>query len=193
MVGTMNPEEGELRPQLLDRFGLFVEMPAVIDGSTRQDIVRNRLLFDADPKTFLQQYALQQKTLYQRIVSARTQLNALTFPDEIHQKVSDLCCAAQVEGVRADLVLLRAARAHAALLQRSHIDCQDIDAVEEWALAHRRRAQSKPESKSESDPSHPRDNSANGTNQKDLLRVLAPEPVPLLPVKDVRPLATKKP
>lgn len=198
LVGTMNPEEGELRPQLLDRFGLMLELPAQLDAATRQQIVRTRLAFDENPQAFMQQHQAQQDALRTRIQHAQQRLNDLPFSDDIHQQVSELCCAAQTEGVRADLVLLRAARAHAALQQREKITAQDVEAVAEWALAHRRQAwpeqaqspqppmAQQPQNQPRSEPASQAHTNSNHWGE------LPPEPVPIQPVKSVRPLPLKK-
>ncbi|MFN3988468.1 MAG: ATP-binding protein [Rhodocyclaceae bacterium] len=139
LVGTMNPEEGELRPQLLDRFGLYLRLGDTLDVATRQAIVRARLAYDADPAAFVAAHARQQQQWAERIVSARARLAAIPFTDEVHAIVAERCCAAQVEGVRADLVMLRAARAHAAFDGDERIRREDIDAVAEFVLGHRRK------------------------------------------------------
>jgi magnesium chelatase subunit I len=138
LVGTMNPEEGELRPQLLDRFGLYVRADRLIDPATRQRIVRARLEFDAAPSAFLERHAERQRQLAGRLAAARARLRELPFTDAVFSRVGALCHDARVEGVRADLAMLRAARAHAALGERAEIDAADIDAVAELVLAHRR-------------------------------------------------------
>ncbi|MFA7607016.1 MAG: ATP-binding protein [Rhodocyclaceae bacterium] len=138
LVGTMNPEEGELRPQLLDRFGLFVRLDERLDAATRQAIVRARLAFDADPPAFASIWAPQQQALRQRLAEARQRVAGIPFCDASHERVAGLCAAAGVEGVRADLVMLRAARAQAALDGATAIDAGHIDAVAELVLAHRR-------------------------------------------------------
>lgn len=138
LIGTMNPEEGQLRPQLLDRFGLFVRLGNVPDVATRKAIVKTRMAFDADPQGFAQQHAAAQQALAQRITTARGGVAALDWSDAVHEHVAQLCQQAGVEGVRADLVMLRAARAHAALAGRAEVGIADVDAVAELALAHRR-------------------------------------------------------
>ncbi|MDQ7990815.1 MAG: ATP-binding protein, partial [Candidatus Dactylopiibacterium sp.] len=140
LVGTMNPEEGELRPQLLDRFGLFVRLDATLPAPEREAIVRTRLAFDADPAGFVHRHAADEAALATRIAAARSRLPALAFDDALHAEVAARCHAAAVEGVRADLVMLRAARAHAALAGRASILADDLDAVSELVLAHRRHA-----------------------------------------------------
>lgn len=139
LVGTMNPEEGELRPQLLDRFGLCVRLGEIADPASRQAIVRARLAFDAAPAAFVRRHHGALQALAARIAGARAKLAQIDFDEAAHERVAALCHAAGVEGVRADLVMLRAARAHAALDGRASITGADIDAVAELVLAHRRK------------------------------------------------------
>jgi magnesium chelatase subunit I len=223
LVGTMNPEEGELRPQLLDRFGLLVRLNDMIDAPTRREIVRSRLAFEADPAGFSHSHAKDQEALKERLSQARARLESLVFTDAVHDRVSELCFAAGVEGVRADLVMLRAARAHAALEGAPQIRDTDIDAVQVLVLGHRRRDRSAsspdeasgPES-SGADPSDARQavgssrspGSAAGdpdgsrdtaTTEPDRTGdgqdwgAMPPEPTPIRPLADVRPLPVKKP
>ncbi|QIL43653.1 AAA domain-containing protein [Acidovorax sp. HDW3] len=140
LVGTMNPEEGELRPQLLDRFGLAVTLGNPQDAATRQAIVRARLQFEAAPQALLAAHAPAQARLVDVIASARARLATLDWSDAVHQRAAELALQAGVDGVRADLVMLRAARALAALEQRERVLPADVDAVAELALAHRRGA-----------------------------------------------------
>lgn len=139
LIGTMNPEEGELRPQLLDRFGLMVELDNCFDSEVRQRIVRARLAFDADPDVFRQSYADEQQSLARRIREAREMLPALSFDDAVHADVSARCIAAAVDGMRADLVMLRAARALAAIDGAVKVTTQHVARVAEAVLTHRRR------------------------------------------------------
>lgn len=138
LVGTMNPEEGELRPQLLDRFGLSVALDNPSDAPQRQAIVRTRLAFDADPQALLARHAAAQARLVESLAAARARLADLSWPDAVVQHAANLALAAGVDGIRADLVMLRAARALAALEQRDSVRVDDVDAVAELALAHRR-------------------------------------------------------
>lgn len=142
LVGTMNPEEGELRPQLLDRFGLALALSNYEDPAARQAIVRARLAFDADPEAFRAAVAQQQAALAGQVARARAALGALVFGDAVHDRVSALCLEAAVDGVRADLVMLRAARALAAWQDAAAIDTGHVDAVAELVLHHRRHADS---------------------------------------------------
>lgn len=161
LVGTMNPEEGELRPQLLDRFGLFLRLEAQLPPAERQAIVRARLAFDADPIAFHQRHQAAEHALAARIAAARATLPAIPYTDAAHAEVAERCHAAAVEGVRADLVMLRAARAHAALQGRSEIAATDIAAVAELVLAHRRSVP--PEAAEQ-----PRANAGSGNAQDEL-------------------------
>ena len=138
LIGTMNPEEGQLRPQLLDRFGLFVQLGNVPDVATRKAIVKTRMAYDADHEAFAARHAEAQQALAARVAAARESVATLDWSEAVHDHVAQLCQGAGVEGVRADLVMLRAARAHAALAGRSEVTVADVDAVAELALAHRR-------------------------------------------------------
>ncbi|MFM0594362.1 ATP-binding protein [Paraburkholderia dilworthii] len=138
LIGTMNPEEGELRPQLIDRFGLMVELQNCFEPQVRQQIVKARLAFDLDPQGFRAGYAQQQALYVRRIQAARATLPQLAFDDAVHARVSALCIDAAVDGLRADLVMLRAARALAALEQAAAVTAEHVDRVAEAVLVHRR-------------------------------------------------------
>ncbi|MFM0505908.1 ATP-binding protein [Paraburkholderia caffeinilytica] len=138
LIGTMNPEEGELRPQLIDRFGLMVGLQNCFEPQVRQQIVKARLAFDLDPQGFRADYAQQQETYVQRICAAREALPQLGFDDAVHAHVSARCIDAAVDGLRADLVMLRAARALAALEQATAVTTEHVERVAEAVLMHRR-------------------------------------------------------
>ncbi|MFZ4963014.1 ATP-binding protein [Pseudomonas gingeri] len=139
LIGTMNPEEGELRPQLLDRFGLNVALSGQPLPGERGQIIRRRLDFDNDPEAFCEQWEQQQQALRQRCEQARALLPAIALDDQALAEITERCFAAGVDGLRADLVWLRAARAHAAWRGGQRIAEEDIEAVAEFALRHRRR------------------------------------------------------
>ncbi|CAN7657721.1 ATP-binding protein [Pseudorhodoferax sp. LjRoot39] len=142
LVGTMNPEEGALRPQLLDRLGLCVRLANVADLDQRQAIVRARLQFEADPAAFRARHAAQQAALADRLAAARARVQApeaLPWSDAVLQAAGALCVQAQVDGLRADLVLLRAARAWAAWQGEAEVTPAHVQAVAELALVHRRK------------------------------------------------------
>ncbi|MDR7251901.1 magnesium chelatase subunit D [Nocardioides sp. BE266] len=139
LVGTMNPEEGELRPQLLDRFGLTVEIAAPRDPQLRAEVVRRRLAFDADPHAFVESYADAERALTDRIASARKLLPEVELTDAVLTKVAEVCAAFEVDGMRADIVTTRTAIAHAAWHGRTFITRADIRQAALLALPHRRR------------------------------------------------------
>ena len=139
LVGTMNPEEGELRPQLLDRFGLTVEVAAPRDPAQRAEVVRRRLLFDADPQAFQTRYANAEERLRIRIRQAQSILARVQLTDAALLKIAEVCSAAGVDGMRADIVMARAAAAHAAWHDREEVNVEDLRAAARLALPHRRR------------------------------------------------------
>jgi magnesium chelatase subunit D len=139
LVGTMNPEEGELRPQLLDRFGLTVEIAAPRDPASRVDVVRRRLAYDADADTFAAGYQASETALAQRIRQARSNLDSVVLGDGALLKIAEVCAAFEVDGMRADIVTARAAVAHAAWHGRRYVTRPDIRAAARLALPHRRR------------------------------------------------------
>ncbi|MEM7291835.1 MAG: AAA family ATPase [Pseudomonadota bacterium] len=142
LVGTMNPEEGELRPQLLDRFGLCVEVNDNYSVEERVAIARARLQFDADPVAFVSDCLWQQQALEAQLAGARQRLTAVHMPEALEESIAARCQSERVEGVRADILIQRASRAYAALHARDCVQADDIEAVAEFALAHRRQAQS---------------------------------------------------
>ncbi len=139
LVGTMNPEEGELRPQLLDRFGLTVQVAASRDPKVRAEVVRRRLAFDADPDGFALKEQDAEQELASRILSARERLPRVRLPDAALEQITALCAAFDVDGMRADLVMARTAAAHAAWHDRDVISTQDVRIAARFALPHRRR------------------------------------------------------
>jgi len=141
LVGTMNPEEGELRPQLLDRFGLTVEAAAPRDPALRGEVVRRRLAYDADPAGFCGAWRDAEAGLAARIVAAQALLPGVVLPDATLRQVASVCAAFDVDGLRADLVTARAAIAHAAWEGRGEVTAVDVRAAARLALPHRRRRQ----------------------------------------------------
>ncbi|MDN5743501.1 MAG: VWA domain-containing protein [Nocardioidaceae bacterium] len=139
LVGTMNPEEGELRPQLLDRFGLTVEVAAPRDPRLRAEVVRRRMSYDLDPTGFAAAYARDEQSLRERIAAAQTLLGAVRLTDAGLLKIAEVCAAFDVDGLRADIVTARAAMAHAAWSGRSEVSLPDIRVAATLALPHRRR------------------------------------------------------
>lgn len=163
LIGTMNPDEGELRPQLLDRFGLCVELQDQPDASERMQIVQHRLAFDDNSSEFLEHFKADQSELRLKIQSAQQQLVDVTVSIEMQAIIAEHCQAANVEGVRADLALYRAARAYAALQNKNQVSKDDIEAVENFVLQHRKQEQPEqpPASSSQQQQNKPETNQQN--------------------------------
>jgi Mg-chelatase subunit ChlI len=139
LVGTMNPEEGELRPQLLDRFALCVEIKSIPDLAQRVEIVQRRLEYEQNPARFYKLWQPQEQALTQRIAQAQRLLGAVSYAEQDLYRIAALTSEFQVDGHRADIVILKAALAHAAFEGRSTIDQADILLAAELALPHRLR------------------------------------------------------
>ncbi len=137
LVGTMNPEEGELRPQLLDRFGLCVEVYSIRDKSLRVEILRRKAEYDGDPKNFIEKWLPEQKQLAQKIMKAKETLNKIEIDNDILSKIVDITAGFNLDGHRADIVLLKASRANAAFNERQRITTEDIRKVAPFCLRHR--------------------------------------------------------
>jgi magnesium chelatase subunit D len=135
----MNPEEGELRPQLLDRFGLAVDVAAPRDPALRVEVVRRRMSYDADPAGFAARWAEQERVLADRVAAARLARTEVDLPDAVLLAVAQVCAALEVDGLRADLVTARTARAHAAWCGRHEVTDEDVRVAARLALPHRRR------------------------------------------------------
>jgi magnesium chelatase subunit D len=142
LIGTMNPEEGDLRPQLLDRFGLVVEVAAPRETAVRAEIVRRRLAFEDDSARFLADWQGEQENLRRRIVGARERLPCVAVPEGLVTFISQLCCDFEVDGLRADLTLHKTARARAAFHDREVVTLEDVRAAAEMVLPHRRKHRS---------------------------------------------------
>ncbi|MFG2141988.1 putative cobaltochelatase [Streptomyces sp. NPDC048650] len=139
LVGTMNPEEGELRPQLLDRFGLTVEVAASREPEQRVEVVRRRLAYDDDPAAFAGSWAEEEAALRDRIAAARGLLPSVRLGDAALRQIAATCAAFEVDGMRADIVMARTATALAAWAGRSEVRSEDVRQAALLALPHRRR------------------------------------------------------
>ncbi|GAA0559888.1 putative cobaltochelatase [Paractinoplanes ferrugineus] len=139
LVGTMNPEEGEPRPQLLDRFGLVVDVVAPRVAGQRAEVVRRRLAYEAGPDGFAARFAADERDLADRIVAARTQLPRVVLPDRELDRIARVCLAYGVDGMRADIVVARCAVALAAWHGRDVVTTDDVRDAARLALPHRRR------------------------------------------------------
>lgn len=139
LIGTMNPEEGELRPQLLDRFGLTVEVAASRVPAQRVEVVRRRMAYDADPAGFAARYRDADRALTERVEAARERVGKVLLSEAALLKIAEVCAAFEVDGLRADIVTARAAIAHAAWEGRDEVTRADIRRAALLALPHRRR------------------------------------------------------
>ncbi|OPF75257.1 magnesium chelatase [Streptomyces antioxidans] len=139
LVGTMNPEEGELRPQLLDRFGLTVEVAASRDTGERVEVVRRRLAYDEDPEGFAARWAADEEALRERIAAARALLPRVGLGDRALRQIAAVCAGFEVDGMRADIVTARTATALAAWAGRTDVRTEDVRGAALLSLPHRRR------------------------------------------------------
>ncbi len=144
LVGTMNPEEGELRPQLLDRFGLCVEVFAESDLEDRKLLMQRREVYDNHPHDFIARFQGQNKETAEKIVQARGLLPNVTIPQDLRTFICDLCTQNNVAGHRADLVIEQASLAYAALRERHEVTMEDINKIAQMALFHRIRNMAPP-------------------------------------------------
>lgn len=140
LVGTMNPEEGDLRPQLLDRFAFSVHISGLLDPRQRVEIMERRVAFELDPEGFRDEWRTEEKRLSDQIQRAWEVVNEVQYSRRDLASIAHLTASMKVDGHRADLVILRGAQAHAALQGRAHIADEDILLAAELALPHRVKA-----------------------------------------------------
>lgn len=139
LVGSGNPEEGELRPQLLDRFGMHAEITTIREPELRVKIVEERMSFDQSPQTWFEKYESEQFSIQDRIITAQNLLNQVTISQDFQLKISQVCSELQVEGLRGDIVSTRAAKALAAFENREEVTLEDIRRTITLCLRHRLR------------------------------------------------------
>jgi len=139
LVGSGNPEEGELRPQLLDRFGMHAVIKTVKDPKLRVKVVEERTLFDVDPQLWINKYQNQQDIIKNRIIEARKLISLVKISDDFKLKISQVCSELDVDGLRGDIVTNRASKAFAAFNQREEVTLEDIEKVITLCLRHRLR------------------------------------------------------
>ena len=139
LVGSGNPEEGELRPQLLDRFGMHAEIRTVKDPILRVKVVEERTSFDQTPKLWIENYETEQQKLREKIIQAQNLLPSVDLDYDSRIKISEVCSRLDVDGLRGDIVTNRAARAHAAYNGRDKVTVEDISKVITLCLRHRLR------------------------------------------------------
>ena len=141
LVGTMNPEEGDLRPQLLDRFGLAVEVDGIMVAEERREVVRRRMAYEADPFVFMDEWEEQEERERERLLRSRALLNRVTVSDDILGLITDICAEYQVDGLRGDIVMYKTASTIAAYDGRTEVDVEDVREAALLALLHRQRRQ----------------------------------------------------
>ncbi len=140
LIGTMNPEEGELRPQFLDRFGLCAVVQTVSDLASREAIVNRRLVFEDDPERFLREWERADRSISGQIVRARAGLERVAVPEDMKTRAVRLAQDLHVQGHRADITILKAARAHAALMEKSRVEEEDVAEAARLAVPHRMKS-----------------------------------------------------
>jgi len=141
LIGTMNPEEGDLRPQLLDRFGLCVDVEGIDDVEKRVEIMERSLQFEQDPAAFCEKWHDEDRKLTMQITLARKQLPTVKYSKEILENIANLSVEVAVDGHRADIFMLKTAQTIAAFHQRNHITDDDVKEAAELVLMHRLRRQ----------------------------------------------------
>ncbi len=139
LIGTMNPEEGELRPQLLDRFGLAIDVGGLAEPRERAEVVRRRIAYEADPAAFAARWADEEEATRVRLAAARALLPGVTLDDALLDVIATICAGSGVEGLRADLTIYKTACALAAWAGRAVVGAEDVRLAAELALPHRRR------------------------------------------------------
>ena len=139
LIGSGNPEEGELRPQLLDRFGMHAEIRTISDPNLRVKIVEERISFDQAPQMWLDKYQNQQLEIQNRIVTAQKLLSTVRISKDYQLKISQICSLLSIEGLRGDIVSTRAAKALAAFENRIEVTLEDIKRTISLCLRHRLR------------------------------------------------------
>ncbi|MDB0615612.1 AAA family ATPase [Tenacibaculum dicentrarchi] len=182
LVGSMNPEEGSLRPQLKDRFGLSVHITTPTDVKIRQKIIKQRFLFDDAPIAFIDAYKSKDATIAKQIIKAKEVLLSIKITDEIIEYCSELAVLHQVEGLRADILLVKTARAFAAYQNISEITKKDVDTIADFVLNHRslnndapnqqNPPDNSPENKDEQPPENP---SETNVSKEEKVALLIPK------------------
>lgn len=204
LIGTMNPEEGELRPQLLDRFAFCVELNEQLSTEERVLAVQRRLQFDDSPAAMTDTFQASQQELSQKILSAQQLINRVFLSTEIQLTIAEQCAMAGCEGLRADIALQRAAKAYAAWLGETDVNAAHVDVVAEFVLCHRRHDEAPSSSaaqppSSQSPPSQPhsgedkesREQQNTPLNQNDWGEI-PPQPITAGAARKLTPFIDKK-
>lgn len=139
LVGTMNPEEGDLRPQLLDRFGLAVEVDGALEPADRREVVRRRIAFEAEPHSFMSRWLGAEAQERERLRSGRRLLPQVGVGEDLLELITDICAEYQVDGLRGDIVMYKTASTIAAYENRTQVTAEDVREAAQMALLHRQR------------------------------------------------------
>jgi len=137
LIGTMNPEEGELRPQFIDRFGLSVSVKGIEKARARIDIVKRRIVFESSPESFIKKWTRKERLISDQIMNARKLLLKINVPDTVLDLAVRVCIKAKVRGHRADITLIKAASELAAFLEKAAVSVDDLKAVLPLVISHR--------------------------------------------------------
>jgi len=164
LIGSMNPEEGDLRPQLKDRFGLSVNIKTITDSNLREQIIENRINFDDNPKQFSEKYASEQHQLGDKIKNAKAHLSKVTLQKSNYKLAADLALKNQVEGHRADILLIKTARAYASYLGDVKVDPFHLEKIAHLELNHRSNITEPPNNQNEN-PQDDSDQKQDDTDQ----------------------------
>jgi magnesium chelatase subunit I len=137
LVGSGNPEEGDLRPQLLDRFGMYARIKTVKDLTLRVQVIEERMIFDKSPERLFAKYREEQQAIQERLIKAQLLLPSVSLKKKFQVKISQLCNELGIEGLRGDIACTRAAKAFTAFDLRTDVTCRDIQKVVSLCLRHR--------------------------------------------------------
>ena len=177
LVGSMNPEEGNLRPQLKDRFGLSVTIKTPTDVVIRQQIIKQRFKFDDNPVSFIANYKSEEESISKQIEAAKKNLKAIQITDAIIEYCSELAVKHQVEGLRADILLLKTARAYVAYKNTVTITKKDVDVIANFVLNHRslHTPPNQQDSSENQNNQSPENNSETNSSKEENAAILIPK------------------
>lgn len=177
LVGSMNPEEGNLRPQLKDRFGLSVTIKTPTDVAIRQQIIKQRFKFDDNPIEFITNYKSEEESISKQIETAKKNLKAIQITDAIIEYCSELAVKHQVEGLRADILLLKTARAYVAYKNTATITKKDVAIIADFVLNHRslHTPPNQQDSSENQNNQSPENNSETSSSKEENVAILIPK------------------
>lgn len=177
LIGSMNPEEGELRPQLKDRFGLSIAVNTNTNPTERLQIIKNRIAFDDDASAFVKKYSAEEKKLYEAVLKAKSLSSKIQVPNHIYEAVTILVLQHQVEGHRADILLVKTARAYAAYVGDVEVTLEHLEKIKDFVLDHRSNNQEEPPSSNNNsqEEEQPQNNGASKEEESPVFESILPE------------------